>query len=95
MFAPRFCDDACEAIFYPPPMVIRFMLHRLAEVSKVLTDTLVSACRGRFSDIETTTLRMHLFNAQIVLHYVRDVAVHADYVQDQELVAEVDRNSNA
>ncbi|KAK0458987.1 uncharacterized protein EV420DRAFT_1541753, partial [Desarmillaria tabescens] len=93
MFAPHFHDDAFEAALYPPPMVTHFMLNRLAEVSKVLTDTLVSAHRGRFSDIETTTLRMHLFNAHLILHYVRDVAVHADYVQDNESGVEVDNGA--
>ncbi len=76
-------------------MVTRFMLHRLAEASKVLTDTLVSARRGRFLDIEMTSLRMHLFNAKIVLHYVRDVAVHADYIQDKELAVGIDNGSIA
>ncbi|PBK94434.1 hypothetical protein ARMGADRAFT_1079111 [Armillaria gallica] len=53
------------------------------------------ARRGRFLDIEMTSLRMHLFNAQIVLHYVWDVAVHADYVQDKELAVEIDNGSIA
>ncbi len=94
MFAPRFQDES-EASLYPLPMVTHFMLHRLAEASKVLTDTLVSACHGCFLDIETTSLRMHLFNAQIVLYYVWDVAVHANYVQDKELVVKIDNGSTA
>ncbi len=42
-----------------------------------------------------TSLCMHLFNTQIVLHYVQDVAVHADYVQDKELVVKIDNGSIA
>ncbi|KAK0492659.1 hypothetical protein EDD18DRAFT_1182042 [Armillaria luteobubalina] len=92
-FSPHF-RDVFEASLSPPPMVTVFVLHLLTEASKVLTNTLVSAQCGNFSDIETGALRMHLINAHIVLHYVWDVTVHADYVQDIALGADIDNGSS-